>query len=286
MQNKHFGALIVSHGRPDRMLTIKTLKDRGFTGTIKILIDDEDDQADQYYKLFPDMVVTFSKKEYDGKFDKADNRPDRGSVIWARNATFDIAKSLGWKTFVVLDDDYSDFGYRINHKNEFGDWKIKSLDAVFDAMLEYYLSTPALTISMAQSGDFIGGKNSGMAKVLTPKRKAMQTFFCATDRPFLWYGRMNDDVNTYCVHGSRGELIMQIPQVAIHQPQTQQHGGGLTEMYLESGTYVKSFYSVMFNPSSVKVSTLGESHQRLHHRIQWNNTVSKILSPDLKKNKR
>ena len=41
---------------------------------------------------------------------------------------------------------------------------------------------------------------------------------------------------------------MTIPHIMINQKPTLQREGGLTEVYLEYGTYVKSFYSVMFSP--------------------------------------
>lgn len=41
------------------------------------------------------------------------------------------------------------------------------------------------------------------------------------------------------------------------QMQTQKNAGGMTETYLESGTYLKSFYSVMYAPSCVKLNTMG-----------------------------
>jgi hypothetical protein len=73
-------------------------------------------------------------------------------------------------------------------------------------------------------------------------------------------------------------------QVALQQKQTQTNSGGMTEMYLESGTYVKSFYSVMYQPSSVKVGVLRDrDRSRLHHRVSWKHTVPKIVSESWKK---
>ena len=57
--------------------------------------------------------------------------------------------------------------------------------------------------------------------------------------------------------------------------------GGMTELYLDSGTYIKSFYSVMYCPSSVQVGTLIDHrspHPRLHHKINWSRTAPKIIS--------
>lgn len=57
----------------------------------------------------------------------------------------------------------------------------------------------------------------------------------------------------------------------------------MTMVYNESGTYVKSFYSVMFSPSSVKVKVMGDKHLRLHHHVEWDKAVPLILPEIYKK---
>jgi hypothetical protein len=56
----------------------------------------------------------------------------------------------------------------------------------------------------------------------------------------------------------------------------------MTEIYRDQGTYVKSFFSVMFCPSSIKVRHL-VSMKRYHHSIDWNRTVPKIIDERYKK---
>ena len=65
---------------------------------------------------------------------------------------------------------------------------------------------------------------------------------------------------------------------ARDQCTTQAFSGGLTESYLDNGTYVKSFYTVMNCPSCVKVATMGVSNKRYHHIIDWEHAVPKIIS--------
>ena len=78
-------------------------------------------------------------------------------------------------------------------------------------------------------------------------------------------GRVNEDVNTYTCLAAKGDLFLTVPNVAINQVQTQKGKGGMSEMYLDSGTYVKSFYSVMYSPSSVSIGEMGHKHRRIHH---------------------
>lgn len=73
--------------------------------------------------------------------------------------------------------------------------------------------------------------------------------------------------------------------VVITQIQTQKQKGGMSEQYLDSGTYLKSFYSVMCCPSCVTINMMGgkKDTMRLHHNVSWNNCTPKIISDKYKK---
>lgn len=273
---------ILTHGRANNVYTLKTLRKQGYTGKVIFVIDNEDKQADEYYKKYEDVEM-FDKKAIAKTFDEADNFEDRRAIIYARNACFDIAKKLGYKYFIEMDDDYTGFHYRIFSEEKQKPTTIFNLDAVFLSLLEFYKSTNFATISMAQGGDFIGGKNNYMAKKPTIYRKCMNSFICSTERPFNFVGRINEDVNTYVYKQSIGLLMGTIPLVSLNQKTTQKNKGGMTDLYLDSGTYIKSFYTVMFAPSSCYIKPMGEKHLRLHHAIKWDYAVPKIVSQDIKK---
>jgi hypothetical protein len=158
--------------------------------------------------------------------------------------------------------------------------KASDLDAVFSRMLAYFKSIPALSIAMAQTGDFPGGDMCTTR--YKPSRKAMNSFICAVDRPFEFVGRINEDVNTYTSAASRGGLFLTIKDVCLQQKQTQSNAGGMTDLYLDSGTYIKSFYSVMYQPSSVKVAYV-VANSRIHHKVTWRHTAPCILSDEFRK---
>lgn len=278
----NFVVFILSHGRANNMFTVKSLRKHGYTGKIVIIIDNEDKTADDYIKKYENVEI-FDKKEIAQTFDEADNFQDRRAIIYARNACFEIAKKLKYRYFIQLDDDYTGFEYRIYSNENQKPTKIFNLDNVFEALLSFYKKTNFSTISIAQGGDFIGGKNNRMAKKPTLFRKCMNSFICSTDRPFQFVGRINEDVNTYVYKQSTGLLMGTIPFVALIQKTTQKNKGGMTDLYLDSGTYVKSFYTVMFSPSSCKVAPMGDKHLRLHHEINWNCAVPKIIRESVKK---
>lgn len=280
----NFCVFILTHGRPENVITFKTLKRQGYTGKLYLIIDNEDKKADRYFEKFgKDKVIMFDKKKIAESIDEFDNFEDRRSIVYARNACFEIAREIGIKYFLQLDDDYEEFKFRINHKFEhpknFFTVKTK-LNEVFMALLKYYLSIPALTIATSQGGDWFGGeRNFGNL----PKRKAMNTFFCSIDRPFKFIGRINEDVNTYTQIQSLGNLFMTIPLIQMDQKQTQKSTGGMTEIYLDNGTYIKSFYTIICSPSCVKINTMGRVNKRLHHIISWNNAVPCIIDEKYKK---
>lgn len=282
MTNNDFAAFILTHGRAEKVITYKTLREQGYTGRIVIVIDDEDKQGNLYKEKFGDAVQVFSKDEISKKFDSMDTSNDRRCIVYARNACFDIAEKLNIKYFIQLDDDYTRFEMRKASGNKLLTAKIKNMDLLFEKMVQFYEDSGCLTVAMAQGGDFIGGVNGGNFKKGIC-RKAMNSFVCKTDNRFSFIGRVNEDVNTYTYLGSQGKKIFTITDVNLCQVATQQSAGGMSEMYLDSGTYLKSFYSVMIMPSSVKISTMGNTMMRIHHSIKWNNTVPMIISDKYRK---
>jgi len=274
---------ILTHGRADNIYTLKSLRKHGYTGKVIFVCDNEDKTLDEYLEKFKDVEV-FDKKSISETFDEADNFEDRRAIVYARNACFDIAKRLGYKYFIQMDDDYTGFEYRLYSNKIQKPKKIYDLDSVLLLLLDFYKRTNFSSISMAQGGDFIGGKNNKMAKSPTIYRKCMNSFICSSDREFQFVGRINEDVNTYTYKASTGLLMGTIPFVCLIQKTTQKNKGGMSDIYLDNGTYVKSFYTVIFSPSCTTIKPMGDKHMRLHHSIKWDSAVPKIIRQELKKN--
>lgn len=275
MRNKSFCVFILTHGRPNNVITTKYLINSGYNGRIIYVVDNEDKSVNDYIKNFgKDNVYVFDKKKIADSNDEGNNFDNRKVIVHARNACFEIAKELDIKYFIQLDDDYYYFGYRF----DFGAKKIKDINKVFDSLIDFYKETNIKTIAWSQGGDHIGG-----FKGIKLKRKAMNSFLCSTERPFKFLGSVNEDVNTYTLQSSRGDIFFTFTNLQLDQKDTQSQGGGMTDAYLEQGTYVKSFSSVLYQPSSVKVSLMNSSNPRLHHSVKWKNTTAMIISDKYKK---
>lgn len=280
MELNNYIVFILSHGRADNVATYATLRRQGYTGRIGIVIDNTDKQAARYKEKYgEENVYVFDKAAIAETFDEV-HKADRRTVVYARNACFDIAREIGVRYFIELDDDYEFFCFDFDEQYR---WltrvaNISNLDNVFRIMWDFYLSTPVKSLAMAQGGDFIGGAAGTHGKRITMLRKCMNSFFCSTDRPFQFTGRINEDVNTYTMEAHRGDVFFTLLQVSLNQKQTQSNEGGMTDVYLDSGTYIKSFFSVIVCPSAVKVSLMsGGGDKRLHHFVSWNNCCPKIL---------
>ena len=282
MLRNDFCVFILSHGRADRIYTLKSLKRCNYSGDWFVVIDNEDDQAEDYLKKYGDKVIIFDKLARAEMVDTPDLSDDRRTIVYARNECFDIAKRLGYKYFLELDDDYTDFQYRHEGNGKLLIDSARNLDDIFELMLQFLDTTGALTVAFAQGGDMIGGKNAGNYKKGL-LRKAMNTFFCDTAKPFSFVGRINEDVNTYTTLGNKGELILTYTPFMITHKNTQHNAGVMTETYLDMGTYLKSFYSVVYSPQAVKIGEMGDKHKRIHHLVNWDRCVPQIINQKYKK---
>lgn len=282
--NPKYAVFILTHGRPETVLTYGLLRRLNYKGKIYLICDDEDKALPQYIAKYGDQVIVFSKREYEGKFDIMDNFDGNKVIVYARNACYDIARRLGLDYFFEYEDDYTSILHRWVDNGRLRS-KAVDLSKVFPLMINCLQASNVNSIAFAQGGDYMGGVSSNVQSQY--KRKAMNSFLFRisknTSDDIQFVGRMNDDVNTYLLQGQIGKLFFTIPDVMLTQRQTQKGKSGNSDAYKEFGTYVKSFYSVMAAPSCCKISMLGTDHRRVHHKISWNNAVPKVISEALKK---
>ena len=80
-----FAVFILSHGRADKIKTLHSLEKGNYTGKTFIVIDNEDETAEEYYKLYGERVIMFDKLEIAKRFDTGDNFNERRTIVYARN---------------------------------------------------------------------------------------------------------------------------------------------------------------------------------------------------------
>lgn len=281
MARSDFAAFILTHGRAGHVKTENALRKHGYTGDVVYLIDNEDDQALEYISRYKN-VRQFDKQKYMDSCDTMCPSSDikRGVILYARNAAIDVGREMGYKHIIELDDDYRRFEHRYVAGKTAKAVPIDDLDSVFDAMARFVDETGVSTIAMGQGGDFVGGAK-GASTILGShtvwKRKAMNSFVVRTDTDFRFSGAVNEDVVTYVLRGETGELILTNYLVSLTQTQTQRNSGGMTEEYKDDGTYLKTMFAVMARPDCVTISKMGNRNMRIHHSIDWDLAVPKII---------
>jgi hypothetical protein len=279
-----FCVFILSHGRPENVPTVKTLKRGGYTGRWYIVLDTDDPTATQYRQTFgSERILTFDKPAIARTFDTADLSRDYRTVVFARNACFDLAKQVGVSRFLELDDDYVGVSYRFQEGDKLRGKPAKDLDALFTAMLDFLNVSGAASVALGQTGELVGGASKTGRWAQRLARKAMNTFFLRTDADWRFMGRLNEDVNVYSTLAHRGHLFFTTLYAVINQTPTQAQSGGMTDVYLDNGTYVKSFYSVMMCPSACSIFLLPSTHMRIHHHVETGNCMPKILDETYRK---
>lgn len=284
MNDIKYAVFILTHGRPELQHTYKSLRKYGYDGPVYFVIDNLDETAEEYKKLYGESVVVFDKQEWQKKTDTMDidNRLD--VVVYARNAVFQIAQDLGYRYFVVLDDDYKNYEHRYEEDNKLKTITPKKLGKAFEASFRFLINSGILCYGWEQGGDFIGGLNTRFRQRCV--RKIMNTYFFDAEKPVIFKGTIDEDMVASLYHGMRGDVIISSCDMSIQQMQTQKQSGGLTDAYLHYGTYVKSFYAVMMNPSCVKVAAMGDpksGNYRMHHRVRYDLSCPVIISDKYRK---
>lgn len=276
--------------------TYATLKKLKTNAKILIICSDDDDTIDDYKKIFGDEnIFVFNKDYYENKlhidvgdsFYRANNI--KKGILWARNVQFEVARKFGYRYFLFLDDDYDSFSLRRKFINPKDNKAIYSsgqriIPGKFDEVCEHYFrildSQPFMyCTAFCQRGDMIGGLENILYKK-GYKFKAMNAFFCDIEKEFRYMGRINEDVNAYTTYNNKGQLFLTLSDVCLNQPTTQMTSGGMSDIYKQFGTWLKSIYSVMYSPNAVKINTMGNKREtfRIHHNIEFDYCVPKILN--------
>lgn len=285
MKNKDFVVFILTYWRPNKVITYDVLRKQWYTWKIYLLCSTDDKMLDEYKKIYKEDVIVFNKNDYKNTFDIGDNFKKDNVVVYARNANWDIARELGIKYYLQLDDDYTSFPYRIPEHWHLKSKAVKNLDKIFDLFIDFLRDTPKV-IALAQGWDFIGGVNNRFFKsewYVWIKRKIMNSFFNVVERPYKFFWRINEDVNCYIQNWKTGTVFLTHPLCTVNQMQTQQNSGGLSEFYLDTGTYYKSFYTILYNPSCVDIAMMWNNDRRMHHNIHWKYAVPMIIREENKK---
>ena len=259
-----FAVFILTHGRANSQKTLRTIQNCGYTGKIYLIVDDEDEQQDEYIRLYGDKVKRFSKRKIENHFDTMTNRKEYRSVVYARNAAYQIANNLGIRWIFMCDDDISNLQYRVLRGKSLKGVKIQDIDSLFELMAGIMEAGRLVIFGFSQAGAFIGGANQ--MYLSGHQRKVAQAFMLDASNPIEFRGIFNEDLQVAIDAGVQGRVAMSTMLVSIQSPVRTTNRGGLHDLYEANSTYTPCFYTVMADPNVASIAEKdGEFKLRLNH---------------------
>lgn len=246
-----FAVLILTHGRAHDQVTFHELEKRGYTGKAYLVIDDLDEQRAEYERLYGDSVIVFDKREYAKRVDTMTTEDELRSVVFARNAAYDIADDLRLSYFAMFDDDLSQFTFRYVKEGRLVSAPVTDFDALFESMVGFLETTGVTSLNIASSGALIGGLagvyGNGMCWNIN------QALVVRVSDRLKFVGILNEDMNALLIGKDVGQVMLEAYAITKNSPQRGTNDGGLHSLYDDNKQYVRDFYSVIIDPSGLKV---------------------------------
>lgn len=281
MTKTDFVVFILSNGRPDRQLTLETLQESGYTGDWFILCDNLDPTLKTYRHKYGEKVLVFDKEAYVEQVDTMTNQIELGTVLYARQASIDLARQKGYRYFMQIDDDMTAFSIRYEDDKKLKGFKIDNFDKLVELFVEFMRGADIAVTGFGNSGGYIGGLNGKFAKGYTRSVAGVYIIDSAKDIEFK--GIINEDYNLSAEYSKVGVLIFEILAIAFTTAQRGTNAGGLQDLYDENGTYAMNAYSLMIAPHCTKLIM---KNDRIVTRTNWNNHHPFIINKKYKKGAR
>ena len=277
---KRFAIFILTNGRPNHQYTLEFLR-KSFKGDVYLLCDNEDKTLKEYRKNYGEQVVVFDKNEWVSKSDPMDNFQSKKSVLYARNAVFQIAKDMGYEYFAMVDDDITGLSFRYEKDGKFIGRPVHDFNRVISSVLDAMEGTKTDFFSFGTDKIYIGGlSNSQYQKKIIDK--VYNFIICRTEKEHFYKGIMNEDEIHNILSMNVGTLIKSSTLIQMQmKPVGHDSVGGNAETYEENGyySYVRNFYPIIAFPVlKLKAGKKGFTFgcDRSHYTVQ-------ILPESLKK---
>ena len=280
--SKKWATFIISHGRPDNVVTLDTLLSAGYTGDWYIVLDNLDTTAEKYINKFgSDKIVIFNKHYYADKTDYGLSVPKLNSAVFARNAVEDIAKELQLDGYICLDDDIRKFIYRYEDNNKLRGHQIKSdITEIFNKIMNFIINTDISCASCGYQQIYMSGL-SGLMKENSRTRLLAEAFFRNLKFDVNWIGNTSEDYLTSIECGRRGQIFIQLPFLQVDMPTacTGKQDGGNSDIYRNMSKWRQLFFSTMYFPDMFRLNI---RQDKLYNTVIPERSVPKIIYSEVK----
>ncbi len=249
---KKFAVFILTHGRPHNQLTVKSLQSVGYTGEWYLVLDDQDLTYREYLDEWgEDRIIVFNKARFIQSTDTGLHTPVQKFAVFARNAIEYIAKELGYKTFMMLDDDITKFRVRLPEGDSLKSFQLTTqFDSIIENSVNYVLNCDIACLGLGFCNLYIGGV-ANFNKENPRQRLCAEAFIRNTSHPIDWRLNMVEDLITSIDAAISGEVWFQFLPIQCEIKMSEgEVDGGNSDVYRQLGMYKISFMPVIAHPSS------------------------------------
>lgn len=245
---------ICTHGRPDKQITLKALRDAGYTGKIYLVLDDEDNTRPYYHDNLGmcDDFVFFNKQAIIDCTNTTSYPPNRKTILYAKNACEQFAKRDGVDCFVICDDDIPGFRYRYIEDGSCKSQTItKNMDKVVDSYYEFlkFTKTSATSFGMAQF--YFTGKECFSNEALQKWRIPYTFVFRNADFTVDWVSDYGEDITTAIEQSRHGQFQCALPYVQMNLSPMGVGDGGMVELHKD--TFKLAEYGHIWHPDCEQI---------------------------------
>lgn len=267
---------IKTHGRPDKQLTLRTLREAGYTGDIFLILDNEDCLS-EYNRFIDDehdpniFCHIFDKQTLVNEIDSGTNHPKRDVNLYAWVACERFAKRHGDEFFIMSDDDITGFRFRYKEGKHLRSLKItQNLDEIFALVEEYMLSCNLSAMSTGIPQMYFSGD---IEKDLWKWRVPYTFVFRNAKHKLNWVSEYEEDIITAIRASIDGQYLSVLPVIQRETVEIGTNYGGMHNSYTDS--FVNAQYGYIWYPSCREIIPYKD---KFMCKIKRDNAFAKLVS--------
>lgn len=256
---------ICTHGRQDKQITLKALRDAGYTGLIVLVTDDED--KSDYFSFIQNLHDgylwhhVFNKQKIIDSTNTTNFPPNRKTILYAKNACEQYAKQFSLDCFAICDDDIPGFRYRYIENGSCKSQKItKNMDKIIQSYMEFVVDSDITATSFGMAQFYFAGENCFSSKWRVP-----YTFvFRNTKYRVDWVSDYGEDITTAIECANQGKFMIASPHVQMNLSPMGVGEGGMVELHKD--TFRLSEYGHVWHPVSEQIR---------YYKDHWMSTIKR-----------
>lgn len=258
---------ICTHGRPDKQITLKALRDAGYTGDIYLLLDDEDDTYNDYLKYYDEhtLLIEFIKQYILENTTTTAYPPNRMTILYAKNACEEYAKALSLDVFAICDDDIPGFRYRYIEDGSCKSLQVKSgMNEIIYSYFQYVLDADITATSFGMAQFYFSGENCFSPETMLKWRVPYTFVFRNTKHRVDWVSDYGEDITTAIECANQGKFMMASPFVQMNLSPMGVGEGGMVELHKD--TFRLAEYGHVWHPTCEQIK---------YYKDHWMSTIKR-----------